>query len=62
LRNRNEIRTGSALVDNLIRDAFFAELEVARRLLERGIEDGIVDDYRRHASNLLHWWSKPKAS
>jgi len=46
--DRHKIRAGSPAVNDLIRDAFVAEAEMAGRLVERRVDDRVFDHDLAH--------------
>jgi hypothetical protein len=48
LRDRYEVGADAPLLDDLIRDALVVEPEVARRFVERRVEDGVLNGRVRH--------------
>ena len=44
LRDRHEVRRRAAAVDDLVRDPLVVEAEVARRRVERRVQDRVLDD------------------
>ena len=53
LGDGDEIRTGPAAVDDLVGDALVGEPEMARRLVERRVDDRVLDDDLTHTVTFL---------
>ena len=52
LGDRDEIGAGPAAVDDFVGDALVGEAEMARRLVERRVDDRVFDDDLAHRATL----------
>ncbi|MBP8293722.1 MAG: hypothetical protein KAX65_13185, partial [Caldilineaceae bacterium] len=55
--NRHEVGTAPSPFGDLVGDAIIIELEMALRLLERGVEDRIFDDDLCHVTPGFSVWT-----